>query len=284
MITRFGVMAYGPNADLHTECHGAVLTAMAFAPPDVEFVVLTDRPDRYHWLEDSVTIEHLASTTLDRWRGPAQDRYRPKIEALRWLAGAGAAHVVLADADTLTRRPLAPMLERLDRGVFLLHRREYALAAPPRRGDRKLKREILSRQWRGITPTAATAMWNGGVVGCGASRREVLTEVVDVFDEMRPASTHFAVEQLAYSVVFEARGAVEEAAPWIDHYWANRPFFCRAVERALAAATSAGMTPREAAALLRDNPLTGPLDARPSRWQRTIGRVARAVGLSDPDD
>jgi hypothetical protein len=174
------------------------------------------------------------------------------------------------------------MLERLDRGAFLLHRREYALARPPRRGDRMLKHEILGRTWSGITPTDQTAMWNGGVIGCGRPHLAVVDQVAEVFDSMRPVSTHFAVEQLAYSVVFEAHGPVEEAAPWIDHYWANRSFFAAAVERELAVIAAAGLRPMDAAARLRDAPITGPLDGRPSRWQRAVGRVASALGLQAP--
>lgn len=284
MTTSFGVLAYGERPRLHAECQGAILSAMAYAPPGVQFVVLTDRPDSYRWLEDSVTIEHLPSTTLNAWRGPTGDRYRPKIEALRRLAGRGDAHVVLVDTDTLTRHELGPMLDRLDHGSFLLHRREYALSAPPRRGDRMLKHEILGRAWHGITPGAQTGMWNGGVIGCAHSRLGVLDQVAAVFDSMRPASTHFAVEQLAYSVVFEAHGRIEEAAPWIDHYWANRTFFSLAVEHALAGMVASGMTPADAAAFWREHPVTGPLDGRPTRWQRVRRRLARLVGSPGHSD
>jgi len=277
-MTRVGVIAYGSKPRRHSEAHGAILSAMAHAPAGVEFVVLTDRPERYRWLQDSVTIEHLQSTTLRQWRGPTQDRYRPKIEALRWLAGGAIGHVVLVDTDTLTRRDLQTMVERLDRGTFLLHEREYALSAPPRRGDRVLKDEILGRSWHGITPGPQSAMWNGGVVGCPRSRLAVLDEVAEVFDSMRPKSSHFAIEQLAYSVVFEARGPVEEAAPWIDHYWANRPFFSRAVEHDLVAMLMSGMKPAEAAARWRDYPVTGPLDGRPTGWKRVADRLATLIG------
>jgi hypothetical protein len=273
-VTRLGVIAYGSKPRRHTEAHGAILSAMAHAPADVQFAVLTDQPERYRWLRDSVTIEHLQSTTLRHWRGPTQDRYRPKIEALRWLARGGAANVVLVDTDTLARRDLQPMIDRLDRGTFLLHEREYALSKAPRRGDRRLKDEILGRSWLGITPGPETAMWNGGVVGCPQSKLPVLDEVADVFDRMRPASRHFAIEQLAYSVVFEARGAIEEAAPWIDHYWANRPYFSGAVERELATMLMSGMKPAEVAARWRDYPITGPLDGRATGWKRVAERLA----------
>jgi len=277
-MTRLGVIAYGSKPRRHSEAHGAILSAMAHAPAGVEFVVLTDLPERYRWLQDSVTIEHLQSTTLRQWRGPTQDRYRPKIEALRWLAGGAIGHVVLVDTDTLTRRDLQSMLDRLDRGTFLLHEREYALSAPPRRGDRMLKDEILSRSWHGIMPSPQSAMWNGGVVGCPRSRLAVLDEVAEVFDSMRPKSSHFAIEQLAYSVVFEARGPVEEAAPWIDHYWSNRQFFSRAVEHDLVAMLMSGMKPAEAAARWRDYPVTGPLDGRPTGWKRVADRLAAFIG------
>lgn len=278
MTASFGVLAYGARPRLQAECHGAILSAMAYAPAGVQFVVLTDRPDAYRWLEDSATIEHLPSSTLNAWRGPTRDRYRPKIEALRWLASRGDGHVVLVDTDTLARCELGPMFDRLDRGAFLLHRREYVLSAPPRRGDRMLKHEILGRSWHGITPGAQTSMWNGGVIGCAKSRLDVLDEVVAVFDSMRPASTHFAVEQLAYSVVFEARGPIEEAEPWIDHYWANRTFFSRAVEREVAAMVTSGMKPAEAAAYWREHPVTGPLDGSRTGWQRIARRLAALVG------
>jgi hypothetical protein len=283
-LIRWGVLAYGSKPRLHSEAQGAIVSAMAHAPAAVQFVVLTDRPERYRWLQDSVTIEHLQPATLHDWRGPTQDAYRPKIEALRWLARHGDSHVVLVDSDTLVRRHLGSLAERLEGGRFVLHRREYAIADPPRRGDRMLKHEILGRAWHGITPGPHTAMWNGGVVGCPRSRLPVLDEVAAVFDSMRPASRHFAVEQLAYSVVFEARGSVEEAAPWIDHYWANRTFFSKAVETELTAMLSAGMKPAEAAMRWRDSPVTGLLDGRPKGWRRIARRISRWLGSARPVD
>ena len=287
--TRFGLLAYGSSGRLHRAAQVAVLTVQAHRPQGVEhpenpeIVVLTDRPSLYRWLADSITIDRLTGSILTGWRGPAGDRYRPKIEALRRLAQDGAADVVLIDADTMARRDLTPLADRLAGGGLVLHRREYSLAAPPRKGDRSLREEILARPWQGVMPARNAAMWNGGVIG--ASRRYVglFDRTLAVFDEMRQASTHFAVEQLAYSIVFPAYGRIEEAAPWFDHYWANRPYFDRAVARFLSRALMERLTPREAAGRLRTQPIAGPLDGRERWWRSRLRGLMSASGQDDDD-
>ena len=276
---RFGVLAYGPRESLHVEAFGALLSLLAYRPEQAECVVLTDRPERYRWFDGTVTIERLSPAILAAWQGPAKDRYRPKIEALRHLASRGPAHVVLIDTDTLARRPLDSLIARLDAGAFLLHRREYPLASPPRKGDRSLKYEVLGRSWHGMTPKPDTAMWNGGVIGCSRSHLTTLNQLPDVFDALRAGSGHFAVEQLTYSIVFALAGTIEEAAPWVDHYWANRAYFRRAIEQELIAVFMERLTLGDAIDRVRARPITGPLDGRPSKWQATISRWLGQAGI-----
>ena len=283
--TRFGLLAYGSSGRLHRAAQAALLTVQAHAPrggitpPDL--VVLTDRPSLYRWFGSGLTIDRLTDRVLTEWRGPRGDRYRPKIEALRQLSRDEAADVVLIDADTMARRDLTPFADRLANGGLFLHLREYALAAPPRKGDRSLTGEILGRAWQGITPDDRAAMWNGGVIGASKRHRGIFDRTLAVFDEMRVASTHFAVEQLAYSIVFPAYGEVEEAAPWFDHYWANRTFFDRAIARFLSRATMEGLTAPDAADRLRAQPIEGPLDGRVPWWK---ARLRRLVSASTDDD
>lgn len=278
--TRFGLLAWGSSGRLHRDATVALLTVKAHLPAAGEIVVLTDRPDLYRWLGGSITLDPLTEAMLAGWRGPAGDRYRPKIEALRRLADS-ASDVALLDADTMARRDLTPFAERLAAGALMLHRREYGLAAPPRKGDRSLTHEILGRTWQGIAPEATASMWNGGVIASSRRHHGIFDRALAVFDEMRAASRHFAIEQLAYSIVFPAYGAVEEAAPWFDHYWANRPWFDRAVERFLGRALVEGLTPAEAADRLRRRPIVGPLDGRVPWW---MARLRRLVAAECDDD
>jgi hypothetical protein len=278
--TRFGILAYGPSGRRHREAAVAVLSVHAHRPDASEIVVLTDRPQLYRWLEDIATIERLDAARIAAWQGPRGDRYRPKIEALRWLAHE-SVDVVLFDTDTMARRDLTPLADRLAAGALLLHRREYPLAAPPRKGDRSLRREILGRSWQGITPDDAAAMWNGGIIGSSRRHHGVFDRAVAVFDEMRDASRHFAVEQLTYSIVFPAYGPVEEAAPWFDHYWANRDRFDRAIDRFLSAARLENLDAAQAADRLRREPIVAPLDGRRPWW---LARLGRLVSRAETDD
>lgn len=193
--TRFGVLAYGPRGGLHREAAVALLTLQAYAPPGSDIVLLTDRPDHYRWFGNSITIDRLTPATVRAWRGPFDDQFRPSLEALRRLAEDSAADVVLAGTDTMARRDLTPLAERLAAGVVFMHRREYPLAAPPRKGDRSLAQEIVGRTWRGITPDRAASMWNAGVVASSRRHADIFDRTLAVFDEIRPVTEYFAVDQ-----------------------------------------------------------------------------------------
>jgi hypothetical protein len=182
----------------------------------------------------------------------------------------------------MARCDLTGLAERLAAGAVMMHRREYRLAAPPRKGDRSLTHEILGRSWDGIVPDRATAaMWNGGVVASSRRHHGIFDRTRTVFDQMRVASRHFAIDQLACSIVFAAYGPIDEAAPWFDHYWANRGWFNLAIEHFLSRALLQGLTPTDARELLRQQPLVGPLDGRAPWW---LTRLRRLIRPAEPDD
>ena len=279
--TRFGVLAYGPSGRLHREASIALLTLQAHAPSASEIVLMTDRPGHYRWFGNSITIDRLTPAIVREWRGSHDDQFRPSLEALRRLAADEAADVVLADTDTMVRRDLTGLADRLAGGAVFMHRREYSLAAPPRKGDRPLAHAVVGRTWQGITPDATSAMWNAGVVASSRRHRGIFDRTLAVFDEIRPVTRYFAVDQLACSIVLAAYAPIEEAAPWFDHYWANRPWFNRSAERFLSRALLEGLTPVEARERLKTQPIVGPLDGRAPWW---LARIRRIIAPAVPND
>jgi hypothetical protein len=276
----FGVLAYGLDRRLHREATVAALTLREFAPREADVIVLTDQPQLYRWLASHVTIETLTPDVIRTWRGPTDDRFRPKIEALRRLHG-DRRHAVLVDTDTMARAPLDTLLDHLQQGGFILYEREYRIAAAPRRGDRKLRHEIVGKTWAEIQAGDDTWMWNGGVIGASGHHAGVLDQTLRAFDQMRQASRHFALEQLAYSIVFPAFGPLRAATDCVVHYWANRSWFDRRIERFLSTALIEGLTPATAGERLRQRPIEGKLDGRLSSWQR---RVRAMLNIEMDDD
>ena len=279
--TRYGVLAYGPRGGLHREAAVALLTLQAYAQPGSEIVLLTDRPDNYRWFGNSITIDRLTPAIVRAWRGPLDDQFRPSLEALRRLAEDSAADVVLADTDTMARRDLTPLAERLAAGAVFMYRREYSLGSPPRKGDRSLAHEIVGRTWHGLTPDGSTSMWNAGIVASSRRYAGLFDRTLAVFDELRPLTQYFAVDQLACSIVLAACAPIEAAAPWFDHYWGNRPWFGRATERFLSRVLLEGLTPRAASDRLKKEPIVGALDARAPWW---LTRLRRLIAPAVPDD
>lgn len=271
---RLGVLAYGSAPRLHREAAVALLTLRAYAPPGATVMVFTDQPQTYRWLSHDVLVERLTADVIRRWRGPADDRFRPKIETLRQMHDRHA-HAVLFDTDTMARAPLATLIAHLQRGGFVLHEREYRIAAAPRRGDRALRHEIVGRTWGGAAATEDTWMWNGGVIGASGAHPDVMDRALAAFDEMKQVSRHFALEQLAYSIVFPAYGPVRAASDCVVHYWANRAWFDRHIDRFLAEALLEGWTAADAAARLATRPIEGALDGRLSSWQRRVRKLLR---------
>jgi hypothetical protein len=274
MPFRAGVLAYGSDARMHREATIALLTLKQYAPAAADVVVFTDTPSSYRWLGTHVAVEPLSAATLREWRGVADDRFRPKIEALRQMH-AGGADALLLDTDTMVRRPLEPLVAHLAAGGFVLHEREYRISSPPRRGDRSLRTEVAGRSWAGVAADDETWMWNGGVIGTSGQHVDVMQRTLTAFDQMKQASRHFALEQLAYSIVFPAFGEVRAASEYVDHYWANRAWFDRRIDRFLSNALMEALTPEVAGTRLREQPIVGPLDGRLSSWQRRIRRVLR---------
>ncbi|MES1254105.1 MAG: hypothetical protein ABUS56_00740, partial [Acidobacteriota bacterium] len=82
-------------------------------------------------------------------------------------------------------------------------------------------------------------------------------------------------------VAIDAGKVLAEAAPWFDHYWANRAWFDRRIERFLGDVLLGGVVPKAAAAHLRDHPIVGPLDGRRPWW---VTRLQRLITRPEPDD
>src|SRR5258708_27341980 len=101
-----------------------LVSLLAHAPEPCQFVVATDRPERFVWFGTRIEIEYLDAARLEQWRGPSRFSMRHKLELARASIVVDRHEFVLLDADVLARPPLGPFIERLRAGDLFMHKRE----------------------------------------------------------------------------------------------------------------------------------------------------------------
>lgn len=272
--TRFVLLAAGDSPDLYQQAHGACLSLLGYAPSDSEIVVFTTRPDRFRWLAPMIRIEEIQPEQLRAWQGPRDYFYRAKFEAVRRAAALGPCHLVLLDADILVTRSLEPLIAALERGACVMHAAEKTLQG--RKATRVALQKVFGRCFAETPIGAKTMVFNSGVVGIPASRRDLVERAMRCNDALLEAGVHyFAVEQVAWSAVLGASGKLELALPFVLHYWGNKRAFVKAINELLADALISGWTPGEAAAHLTRRPLDLPLRRRDRWWHPWVASLLK---------
>ncbi len=274
--TRYALFVFGDHLATHCQAWLALLTTMAQAGGSAEFVVLTDRPAHYAWFGARVAALPLTEATMSAWRGASGFFWRMKIEAVRLAAGLGPAHLVYLDSDILARQPLADLSAALAGGAVFMHEREFALGASRRRGHRQLARQVVGTTAAGVAITAATEMWNAGVVAVGAGRLGLLDQALERCDAFCRSGTHTLLEQLAFSVSLSTTGRLAPASAWFDHYWGNKPGFQHSITAQLAELRVRGLNVEEAIAFVAEHPIRRPLMVRRRWWNRYFAGLAGA--------
>jgi len=267
-MTRYATLIYGNSHDLYRQASMLAVSLLAFAPPALEIVMLTDHPERLSWLAADVSLRTISVQELDKWRGPAPFSMRQKIEAAIATLPASEA-LVLLDADVLASRPLDEMIQRLSSGQRFMHKREFQLATSTRAGNRRLWQQVEGKNFDGWQFHAADCMWNSGVLAVRSGDGAMLQEALSLYDALAAAGVrHFATEQLVVGVVLERAGAVHEARQWFTHYWGNKVLFTAEIDRRLRLMQGQGMTPLAAAAEFRANPIRLPAEVRPGKLEK----------------
>jgi hypothetical protein len=274
-LVRYVTLAYGEAPGVYRQSLMLLLSLVAHAPEPYEFIVATDRPECYAWFGTRVEIEYLDVNRLEAWRGARPFSMRQKLELARaatptpesGLSRTPSAATVLLDADVLAVKPLGPFVDRLRAGDLFMHKKEYVLSESRRRGNQQLWSALRSIRQFEFKPE--DAMWNSGVLAIPTADRPLLDRSIELYDQLGEAGVrHFATEQLVEGVILGRTGRLRPADEWFAHYWGNKAGYDVEIARRLADAFIEGMSVRDAAARLRENPIDLPVEVRPGRAQK----------------
>ncbi len=280
VLTRFTTLAIGDQSIYAVRTAYAMLSVLAHLPPaaEVEVTIVTDHPQRFAWLADTIRIIAVDAATVARWKGPTNYFFRCEIGVLQHLATLGEANLVYLDSDIIVRRDLGSFLAVLADGTRFMHMQERDIDRSRRAGEQTLWRQVRGKTAAGLTIRAPCTMWNAGVMAVPWAERGLIDQVAELTDGlMAQGVTHWLVEQLAYGQVFQhmpglRTPVLQAAAPWMDHWWDNKPGYDAAIGEFLLEARLQGWTAAECAARIRQQPLTLRLSVR-RRWYHRLLRV-----------
>lgn len=274
-MNRFVTLSLGDCHDLTARAHLAILAAMAHAPAESEFCVVTDRPDLFGWFGDRLRILAVDAETLRTWRGRHNFFWRVELMAVVHAAAQGPANILYHDSDVFMRRDLADLCAALEEGDVFMHEWEYDVATARRAGKRRLWRLVAGRNIDGSIVAAPCPMWNAGLIAVGAGRHDLLDRAVIILDQlMDDGVKHTLVEQLAITLAFGATGHLREGRPWMDHFWANKDNYAAAIDVQLAQILTRRLDVARAIELVRREPILLPLRVRKRWWSRILVRLA----------
>ncbi|RYY20261.1 MAG: hypothetical protein EOO36_03815 [Cytophagaceae bacterium] len=155
------------------------------------------------------------------WRGEIDFVHRVKIEVLRHAAAHYPGQLLYVDTDTVFLQSPAALFAALAQGQRVMHLAEGRLSdgnALNRKLNRAL-RPLTSQLPPRVTIGPATHMYNAGVLGLRSTDAPLLDEVLALTEQLYRFYPKHVMEQLAFSVIWAREGPVQEATPWVYHYW-----------------------------------------------------------------
>ena len=275
MLTRYVLMTFGPDDFRYWQAHWCLLGLLAYAPKPCEIVMATDHPERFSWFGDTIRIERV---TAKDWIGSSGYFLRTLIKTveLGFTLEPAADVVVYTDTDTVARGDLKPLVDGAAGGAIMLDRREYRLATRKRKGSQALWQQVQGRSWAGLQVSELTDMWNTGVTALRRADAPLIAKALAATDEMLAAGgRHYLTEQIAMSAALTGDGRAREVnppgqPPLILHYWGNKDGWNGAIAGHLATIHHRGLSVAEAAAFLRDHPITLPAIVKYRWWHRLL--------------
>ena len=225
-------LAYG-SVDLHAEAVYSLLSYYKVARQAVQVLIYTDAAAAFEQVlgaQFEVRYPTVTPAEWQSWRGSSNKVYLLKIGVLSHAAQHYPGNLLFVDTDTIWQADPAPLFAQIGAGQAVMHVSEGRLVSGntlSRKVYQQLKGQPFTVGERKYTVDETTVLYNSGVIGLASAATGRLPEVVALADQLYNAYNKHMMEQLAFSLWFEADKAVVEAASYVLHYWnlkAARPW------------------------------------------------------------
>lgn len=219
-------LVFGKNVQVHFQTNFSILSFLRQGQGILTGItIVTDAPDFYQHLGPAVTVHAIDATILQEWQGEYKFFWRAKIKALELVAKQQPNIPLLyLDTDTFLHGSLRELSNKLAAGTAFMHEAEGSLATLTSKTERLMWQQVQGRPFGGVTIEQKHQMWNAGVVALPATRNlEAIALALRICDEMCALQvTSRLIEQFSLSVALTETYPMQEARPYIGHYWSTK--------------------------------------------------------------
>ena len=214
----------GDDPSYYNQAVFSILSALSKTTEEDTVVVLTDHPNQLKVLSSRILIISIDPDMIEEWKGDYNFFWRIKIEALLHVASRFEGEDILyLDTDTVLYSDLSPLKLVLNEGGNLMHTNEGALSTLATKTERRMWKQVKSKNYGLISINQNDCMWNAGVVGISSKNIALLTLALRICDEMCADNvTRRLIEQLSLSLALNSTIQLCAAEHVIGHYWSNK--------------------------------------------------------------
>jgi hypothetical protein len=201
----------------------------------IEILIYTDRTDYFKAFFDkqkSIYYAPVTSEQIKKWRGNIDFVHRVKLEVLIDASKKVRGHIFYLDSDTVFTKDPRELFTKISPAQSLMHVAEVKLDAAKDPLTKKICKFVKKHKFS-IPMSEQTVMWNAGVIGVDKSNTHLLSQALQLTDEMYRIYPKHVMEQLAVSAVLQNQTLILPCDSAIYHYWDKKSAFDLAIQKLL---------------------------------------------------
>ncbi len=210
-------------------------------PEALDILVYTDNKkyfSDYFKSHPRVQIIEISKDQIKKWRGEIDFVHRVKIEILMDAAKRTEGPLYYSDGDTYFLKCPLKLLDEVNDRVSLMHVAESILEDANDPLTKKIYKFTKKHHFHVGTNEAmaigsSTTMWNAGFIGISHKNKDLLSQILQLTDQMHSLYQKHVMEQLAVSYILQMNGEIRPANQEILHYWDQKPDYQMEIDRFL---------------------------------------------------
>jgi hypothetical protein len=210
----------------------SILLCLKQRHPSFSLVVYSNHTGQFEFLKKYIQISIRGLIDEEVRQAIHPENYFPKLKIIlmnEMLGSESIKNLILVDSDTIFLKKPMILFKYLDNGYLLMHLFEWIFKKGRKDNPVLCPKDgnIALASGRIVEWSDNSHMYNVGVIGIGANKRNLIKDSLDFIIKYFAIYPSWHVEQLCVSLLFQQYGRIHFAKKQIYHYWHSKPIFTK---------------------------------------------------------